>query len=94
MPRPLNPLERRSVRVTLPLDLLTRFELSLTSPTDGGRPQGIYADFFTRALREHFEHQILDVGAWCGQPPGRCVVRGDAQTINLLKQLITLKELS
>lgn len=87
MPRPRNPVERREVRVTLPLDLVTRFELAQTSPTDGGRPQGIWQDFFTRALREHFEQATLDLAAWGGTGS----VRGNPQTIQQLQQLLSTK---
>lgn len=89
MPRPRNPVERREVRVTLPLDLVTRFELSQTSPTDGGRPQGIYQDFFTKALREHFEQQTLDLGKWVGAPAGNMVIKGHPQVLNELQRLLS-----
>lgn len=89
MARPRNPVERREVRVTLPLDLVTRFELAQTSPTDGGRPQGIWQDFFTRALREHFEQATLDVSGWLGAAPGKYLVRGSADALTQLKYILS-----
>lgn len=90
MPRPKSPIERRVVKVVLPLDLATRFELSKASPTDGSLPFALWQEFFTRALREHFELQTLDIGALAGLPQS-LPVRGHPATISLLRTLLERK---
>jgi hypothetical protein len=86
--------KRRNIIPTVPLttyipeDVMAKATLFLFSPAEGKVPYGAYQGFFTRLIREFFDHKLLDLAPWAGTDPGACVVRASPETLAILEKTL------
>ena len=86
MPKPRNTIPSVRLKISIPETEKAKLDLLLFVEGENRVPQGAYAEFLMRAIREAWELKALDLAPYIGSPPGVFVLHGSEETLNQLKK--------
>lgn len=88
MARPRNLVPSVELRVSIPEDWRKKLDTHLWSEVEDRVPMGAYKDFVTARIREFLVWRGLDLAPYAGSPAGALVVRGEAEAIRILEDML------